>query len=597
MRIITAGRQMTRAVKNVSRLRQILGVFARHGFQTTLVRMGLQKYAIPSSDVRSDLDQAVVIDTNGDGLDHNGDLLPIAEGHGDHTDVLTIPIRLRAAFEELGPTFVKLGQLLSNRPDMLPDEYIEEFKKLQDNVSPLPYSVIAQVLEKELGGKVQDHFPWFNETPLASASIGQVHEARLATGEEVVVKVQRPDIENVIKSDISILTLLAGLMEKYLPETRIIGPKQIVEEFFRTLNFELNFFIEASAAIKVANNFLDNPRIKIPKIYKAYSTEKVLTQERLRGVRITDVAALQANGINPKEIVDVGGRAFFKMVLVDGFFHGDLHGGNLFAMKDPLTGESILGVIDFGIMGRLSEKAKDTFMRMMLALLAEDYESLCYEYADLSAYGAGIDFEKFQSEVRNTLSPYMGLSLSDMQVGQILIEATRIAVQYNIKIPSEWMIVFKAIFTIEGLGKQLDPDFDVLALGQDLVKTSLKDRYSMQRLSKDTAWVFRDVTALVQTLPRQIRWMFRKLNSNDFAFEVKIKEVELLRRQVERSYRGLSGAHVTGALFISAALSLRGSDTAIGGVNLLGVNYTLHGLLFLALALGGLLGLYFRRWK
>lgn len=597
MRVLTAGRQMSRAVKNVGRLRQIIGVFARHGFETFLIRMGLGKNAPhlgrQQEELRSDENSSASSDFSVENATAND---AVSAANLDHNDLLTIPIRLRAAFEELGPTFVKLGQLLSNRPDMLPDEYIEEFKKLQDNVNPLPYSAIAGVIERELGGKVSDHFSWFNEVPLASASIGQVHEATLPSGEDVVVKVQRPDIEAVIKSDISILNLLAGLMERYLPETRVLAPKQIVEEFFRTLLFELNFFIEAGAAIKVAENFRDNPRIKVPKIYKQYSTERVLTQERLKGVRITDVEALKAQGIDPKEIVDVGGRAFFKMVLMDGFFHGDLHGGNLFAMKDEVSGQSVLGIIDFGIMGRLSEKAKDSFVRMLLALLTEDYESLCYEYADLATYGAGIDFEKFQSEVRNTLSPYMGLSLKDMQVGQILIEATRIAVRYKIKIPSEWMIIFKAIFTIEGLGRQLDPDFDVLTLGNDLVKTVFKDRYSLQRLGKDTAWVVRDVTALAQTLPRQIRWMFRKLNSNDFAFEVKIKEVELLRRQVERSYRGLSGAFVTGALFVATAISLRSPDPT-EGVALFNSHYTLHGLLFLLLALVGLMGLYFRRWK
>jgi ubiquinone biosynthesis protein len=315
--------------------------------------------------------------------------------------------------------------------------------------------------------------------------------------------------------------------------------------------------------------------------------------ERLHGNKITEVEVLQAQGINPKELVDIGARAFFKMVLIDGLFHGDLHGGNLFAMKNYTTGESQIGVIDFGIVGRLSEKSRDAFSRMVLALLVEDYESLCYEYADLAAYGTGINFEQFQAEVRNTLSPYMGLNLKEVQIGKVLIDATRIAVRYNIKIPSEWMIVFKAIFTLEGLGRQLDPDFDLLALGQDLVRTSLKDRYSMQRIGKDTAWVVRDLTALLQTMPRQIRWMFRKFNSNDFAFEVKFKDTEILRRQLERGYRGVGLSILSASLFISSAVSLSAlpeSPRVFG-------YWPVHSFVLLTLGMLGLLGLLIKKWR
>lgn len=562
MKILSTGRQVTQAVKNVGRLRQIISVFGRHGLQSFSNRMGLQRYTS---------DDAV----EAEGIEH-----------------LTLAERLRMSFESLGPTFVKLGQLLSNRPDMIPDEFIEEFKKLQDHVAPLPFATIASQVERELGGKLADHFSSFNEQPLASASIGQVHEAVLKSGEAVVVKVQRPDIEATIKSDVSILGFLAGLMEKYLPETRIIGPVQVVDEFFRTLTYELDFIVEANTCVRVSENFRDNPRIVIPKIYRSLTTKRVLTMQRLHGTRITDVDALKNQGISPRELVELGGRAFFKMVLIDGLFHGDLHGGNLFAMKNFYTAESQIGVIDFGIVGRLSEKSRDAFSRMMLALIVEDYESLCYEYADLAAYGTGINFEKFQAEVRNTLSPYMGLSLKDVQIGKILIDATRVAVRYNIKIPSEWMIVFKAIFTLEGLGRQLDPDFDLLALGQELVKTSIKDRYSIQRIGKDTAWVLRDLTALLQTTPRQIRWMFRKFNSNDFAIEVKFKEVELLRRQLEKSYRGLGHSVLVGALFIAASLGMQNQ----GGPLIFGY-YPIHSVLLFVMASIGMIGLIFKKWR
>jgi ubiquinone biosynthesis protein len=277
---------------------------------------------------------------------------------------------------------------------------------------------------------------------------------------------------------------------------------------------------------------------------------------------------------------------------VDGLFHGDLHGGNIFAMKDPVTGENRIGVIDFGIVGRLSEKSRDAFTRMVFALITEDFEALCSEYADLATYGTGIDFEKFTSEVRNTLAPYMGLTLKDMNVGKVLIDATRIAVRFNIRIPSDWMVVFKAIFTLEGLGRQLDPDFDILTHGGDLVRTAMRERYAPTRLLKDAAWVARDVSALLQTAPKQIRWMLRKFNSNDFAIEMKIKDMEMLRRQMERGSRGVGLSIICAGFFVAASIGLQ---TQVGPL-IWGV-YPVHSVICFGLGMVGFAGLLVKHWR
>ncbi len=561
MQIFKTGKQVTRAVKNVQRLRTILGVFGRHGLEDFLIRMGLGRHIA-------------------------------SIGRAEGVEQLTVPERLRKAFESLGPTFVKLGQLLSNRPDMIPENFVEEFKKLQDNVPPVEFSLMKKQIEAELGGLLENHFLKFNEQPLAAASIGQVYEATLLSGEDVVVKVQRPDIERIVKNDISILSFLADMMEKYLPETRIIGPKKIVEEFFKTLNFEIDFVVEANNMVRIAENFKDNPQVMIPKVYRKYSTHKVLTMQRFYGARITDVEALNQMGVSPVELVNVGARAFFKMVLIDGLFHGDLHAGNLFAMKDPVSGLPQIGVIDFGIVGRLSQKSRDSFSKMVIALITEDYENLCYEYAELATFGAGIDIDGFQREVRNSLAPYMGLMLKDVNLGHVLIESTKIAVKYNIRVPSDWMLVFKAIFTMEGLGRQLDPEFDFLSIGNELVKDVLKERYSVLRMSKDLVWVARDISALIQVMPRQIRLMFKKFNANDFAFELKFKETEVIRKQVEVSFRGLGFAIISSGFFVASALSLNmQTDHKIWKY------YPLPSLIFFFLGTVGFLRLLFKRWK
>lgn len=548
MKWIRTGRQLGQAVKNVQRLRQIISVFAKHGFVDIVDRMNLGKF-LP------------------------GRLGVYAESQADKT----IPERLRLAFEELGPTFVKFGQLLSTRTDLLPESYIDEFIHLQDHVQPLSFEVVRVLVENELNGKIENSYSNFNPEPLAAASIGQVHEAELLTGEKVVVKVQRPEIEKVIETDVSLLAFLANLLEKYVPESRIISPTVVVDEFFRTLSFELDFVVEANNMTKMAENAVSMPEIVIPRVYKSLSTHKILTLEKLEGIRVNDLTALDAAGIDRKKVVEIGAQAFFRSVMIDGLFHGDLHGGNLFI----LPGNRI-GIVDFGIVGRLSQKSRDQLANMVMSLLTEDYENLCYEYAELSTSGASIDFDGFQREVRNTLSPYMGLSLVDLNVGKVLIEATAIAAKFNVKVPGDWMIVFKAILTIEGMGRTLDPDFDLLSVGQELIKELVKNQYSVQRLTKEFMWVAKDLAALLKVLPRQVRWMFRKLNSNDFAFEIKSPDLQRIRHQLDLNGKRLSLSVLISGFFVASSIALQySSDRLVGSYPLLSVIYFGGGCFFL----------------
>lgn len=553
MRWIQTGRQLGQAVKNVQRLRQIVAVFARHGFADVMNRMDLGKY-LP------------------------GKLATLADVGSEKS----APERLRLAFEELGPTFVKLGQLLSSRPDLVPEAFVEEFTRLQDNVAPVPFEKIKAIIEQELGATIENVFASVDSKPLASASIAQVHEARLRSGEKVVLKVQRPEIEKIIDNDVSLLAFIARLLEKYVPETQAIGPTTIVDEFFRTLSFETDFFVEANNMSKIAQNMADIPEIVIPRVYREFSTTRLLTQEKIEGVRVNDLAGLDAAGIDRKEVVRVGVRAFFKSIMIDGLFHGDLHGGNLFVLPG-----NRLGIIDFGIVGRLSQRSRDQLANMVFALLTEDFENLCYQYAELGSAAPGLDFDSFQREVRNTLSPYMGLRMSEVNSGRVLIEATKIAARYHIRVPGDWMIVFKALLTTEGMGRTLDPNLDMLEMGQDLVKELIKNQYSVQRLSKELAWIAKDCLSLLQALPRQIRWMMRKFNSNDFALEIKIPELKEVREQLSSNGRKTSLSILAAGLFVASAISLQFSAPHFVW------GYPLPSLLFFA---GGCL-LTLRTWK
>ncbi|MGE0617023.1 MAG: ABC1 kinase family protein [Bacteriovoracia bacterium] len=522
MKWIRTGRQLGQAVKNVQRFRHIVAVFARHGFSDIVQRMDLGRY-LPTRFVPQDED-----------LQQN------------------TPMRLRKAFEQLGPTFVKLGQVLSTRPDLIPEPFIEEFTKLQDDVNPLPYAVIKSVLERELGARTETEFRFIQAEPLASASIAQVHEAELKDGTKVVIKVQRPELQQIIDTDISLLAFMAKLLERYIPETRLISPVTIVDEFFRTLSNETDFQIEANNILKITENMKTFPEIVIPRVYRDLSTERVLTLQKIEGIPVNNLKELDRQGVDKKFLVRTGSRAFFKSIMIDGLFHGDLHGGNLFAMPN-----NQIGIIDFGIVGRLSQKSRDKLANMVMAILTEDYENLCITYAELGAADPSTDFDAFERDVRATIAPYLGLNISEVNSGRVLIEATKVAAKYNIKVPSDWMIVFKGILTMEGMGRSLDPHFDFIAEGHDLIKDLVKNQFSTQRLSKEAMWIAKDVGALLQVLPRQIRWMFKKFNRNDFALEIKSPQLDEIREQMEANGKRTSLSIVVAGLFIASSVALQ----------------------------------------
>jgi len=548
MELIKTSRQLGQAVKNVQRFRQVVAVFTKHGFVDFVRRMRLEKF-LPAK------------------------LAEFAQAQAEKST----PERLCLAFEELGPAFIKFGQMLSTRQDLLPEAYIERLTRLQDGVQPLPFEIVKRVVEKELGKPLDMAFASFEENPIAAASIGQAHGAVLVTGEKVVLKVQRPDIEKIIETDISLLAFTASMLERYVPESRVINPVILVDELFRTLSQELDFKIEAANMKKIAENMTAFPELVIPKVYKALSTYKVLTMERLEGIRVNDLAAMDAAGIDRKKIVQLGARAFFKSVMADGIFHGDMHGGNMFV----LPGDR-LGVIDFGIVGRLSQRSRDMLANMVMAIVTEDFETLCYQYAELGAVGPSIDFDAFQREVRNTISPYIGLSVGEVNVGKILVEATRIGAKYEIKVPGEWMLVFKAILTMEGMGRVLDPDFDLIATGQDLIKDLVKNQYSIPRISKELMWVAKDVTSLLQTLPRHLRWMFRKFSANDFALEVHSPELKLLRDDLRINGKRTSLSVLIAGLFIASSIALQHSGGhMLGDYPVLSVIYFVTAILIL----------------
>ena len=525
MSLLSAPRQVSRTFKNIGRIRKISSVFAKYGFQGLMGKLGFGRF------------------------------IPRRYRNNSQIEKLTAPERLRLALEELGPTFIKLGQVLSARSDLLPEPFVKELTKLQDRVSPLPFSVIKHSVERELGGPISDYFQFFSETPLASASIGQVHEATTIDGKHVVVKVQRPGIDTLIKTDVSVLSALAAALEKYFPETKVLAPQTCVEEFFHAMNLELNFLLEANNIIKSKENLKKFPEIYVPDVYLQLSTHKVLVIEKLDGTKLDDVEDLAKKGMNRAYLAETVAKAFLKTAFEDGFFHGDLHTGNLFALAPIPNGTNLprIGMIDFGIMGYLTPRARESLLRIFLALAEEDFETLCMEYAELGASRGKTEFDSFQRQIQSIVAPHLGLPLASLNVGKILIDSTAVAAKHQIRIPREWMLIFKAIYTLEGTCRKLDPSFNAMPLLTKYLEPMIAPDMDWTKISKDLLLGSRDIQNVAHMLPRQIHWFFKRLASNGYAIEVKHSGAEQDRIQGEQNFRRIARAITASSLIMVSA--------------------------------------------
>lgn len=514
MKILSTASTITSAFKNAGRVREIVGIFMRHGFADIMMRMRLGRFMASRS--------------------------PERQFH------LPIEIRLRNCFEELGPTFIKLGQLLAGRPDIIPENFVTEFERLQDNVTPVSAHNIRSVVESELKAPISELFDSFEDEPMAAASIAQVHGAILKTGSGVAVKVQRPGIERIVQTDISILRGLAVLLERYVPETKVFGPTDLVEEFAKAILLELDFYVEANNIRRIKQNLAEKPKVAIPATFPSHSTACVLCLERFDGVRLSDREGIASLSISTAEIIELGADAFFHMVMHDGLFHADLHPGNLFVLSDGR-----LGIIDFGMVGRLSKKTQDSILILFTSLLDEDFETLAAEYLNLSQSRGTTDLIRFQKDLMDTISPYIGMTLGDINIGRVLLRSTAIAAKHRLIVPRELVLLFKSMISLETLGRRLDAHFDLLSLGNRLAKQTLTSRYSKDRILREFAVVGRDVQQLLEMSPRILTRFLRRWSSNHFQMELRNRDIESLARAVHT----LSHAVVLSALIIGVFAS------------------------------------------
>lgn len=501
--------------RHLHRYRQIVEVLARHGFGAALAQLDLERHlSLPRRLLSREQSLAVEI---------------------------TPAEHVRLAMEELGPTFVKFGQILSTRPDLIPPAYITELSRLQDHVPPAPWEMVKARLEEELDGPIEKFFTAFDPVPIAAASLAQVHAATLPDGQEVVIKVQRPNIEQTINLDLDILYDLARLAQEHTSLGDIYDLVEITEGFAATLQAELDYRREGHNADRFRSNFAGEPHLYIPRVYWDYTTRRVLILERITGVKFDDVTALEAAGYDRHRVALHSARIIVKEVLEDGFFHADPHPGNFVVMP----GE-VIGAMDFGMVGRLEPKDRTNLIRLYIVAVQLDTAGIVEQLVRMGVAGHRLNRVALERDIRRLLLKYHGLPLKEIHAGKIIEEITPITYRHHLHLPSYLWLLGKTLMMMEGVGLKLDPDFDMFAVFEPYV------RHFIHRMWLPSEWgppALRSVIDwgdLLAVFPRQTSRILTQVEQGDFGMQIHLTEIEQTTNRLD---------HITNRLILGILLA------------------------------------------
>ncbi len=465
----------------------------------------------------------------------------------------TVAEHIRLTLEELGPTFVKLGQILSTRPDLLPPGYMAELARLQDDVPPAPWEKIRATIEEELSDTLEDLFAEFDPIPIAAASLAQVHAAKLPDGREVVVKVQRPDIERTINLDLDILYDLARLAQDRTPMGEAYDLVELAEEFAISLRAELDYRREGHNADRFRTNFEAEDFLYIPQMHWDYTTRSVLVQERIFGIKVSDTAALDAAGYDRHQIALHAARMIIKEILEDGYFHADPHPGNIMVLPDE-----IIGMMDFGTVGHLDPQDRANLVRLYITAVRMDTVSLVEQLIQVGVADPGLDRVSLQRDIRRLLLKYHGLPLEDIRAGDVMENIRPIIYNYRLRLPSNFWLLAKTLVMMEGMGLELDPDFDMFKVSEPYVRRFL------MRMWLPSSWgpsVVHSATGwadLINSLPRQTTRLLGQVERGELEMQVSIPRFDQYIKRVDRITTRLILAMLMAAIIMALALLIPG---------------------------------------
>jgi ubiquinone biosynthesis protein len=524
-------------LQDFGRMQEIAGVLMRHGLGEVVRRLGMA-----------------------DTLERAGQVL-----HRDNAaDLarLSPPEQVRRAFEELGPTFVKLGQVLAGRSDLLGPDWLRELSKLHSGVPAVPVQTLRDQLREDLGGEPETVFAHFDPVPLAAASIAQVHRARLHDGTEVIVKVRRPGIDLVIEADLRLLARLAGVAERQWPALAPYRPEQLVHEFARSLRRELDLAAECRHAERVAANLAPLGFVAIPRVHWAYTGPRVNVQDFVDGLPGEDLAAVDAAGLDRKELARRGAQAVLKMIVEDGFFHADPHPGNVFYLPG-----NRLAFIDFGMVGRLPPRRREELLTLLLGLVQRDPPAVAEVLLDWTGDARGVDIAQLEQEIENFVDQYHGTPLSQLNLGQMLTEVTAVLREQSLALPGDLALLIKAFVSLESMGRGLDPGFHVAQEALPLLQRVLRARYKPAALGKRAWQSALRLAATAEKLPHDISRLLRRARHGQMRIGLELAHLQRVGDQLDRAATRLSMAIVIAALIIGSSIVM----TVGGGPTLFGL--------------------------
>jgi len=469
--------------------------------------------------------------------------------------------RLREALEELGPVFVKFGQAVSTRPDLIPADIAVELTRLQDDVLPFPGDQAREVIERALDAPLSQHFASFDIQPLASASVAQVHGATLQDSTEVVVKVLRPGIEKVIERDLQLLYQLARLADRHWPNARRLRPLEVVDDYDKTIHDELDMMREGANASQLRSNFLDSDMIYVPQIYWDHSCREVLVMERVEGIPIRDIDAIRAAGIDLRKLAHNGVEIFFTQAFRDGFFHADMHPGNIF-----VSPQGQYRAVDFGIMGTLAEADKRYLAENLLAFFNRDYRAVAMAHLRAGWVPATTRPEEFEAAVRTVCEPIFARPISEISFGHLVIRLFQVARRFDMPVQPQLVLLQKTLLNIEGLGRQLYPELDLWETAKPFLERWMREQVGPRALVRALRRELPTVLPLLPELPGLVHELLRRQRDGQLVIRTGSDNAEQVARDLQHRTRQRDGLMLGGGLLLGAIVLFLGSQILALGV-------------------------------